>query len=246
MLQLQFTSIEIVIKSDNTLLIPFEMRIRAAATVFFCMKMRCDVSSVLALAHVCLRGQYGCWCSHWAEQEHVSPPQCGKTSPCLTGSLVETAVLYEQNQISAVSGRHGGTLFSPIGVWLLSCLCFIESIDHRFSLVSSLFPLASVSCLTLLLIIDTCTDRLTDGQTHKPQKQTESRHLHSQHRVEKLMGCSCSRLWLRSCVGKGIMTLNLRRGQTNHTGIFLFPMLPLLALHQLSMDFDESNFTTSS
>lgn len=167
-----------MIKSNNTLLIPFKNAHSSSSHGVFGVKVRRDVNAVLA---VCLGGQYSCWCSHWAKQEHVSPAQCGKTWPCSTGSLAEIAVLYEQNQISAVCRRHQGTLFSPIGVWLLSCLCFIESIDHCFSPVSSLFPLASVTCLTLLLIID--THRLTD--THKPQKQTESRHLHSQHHVEK-------------------------------------------------------------
>lgn len=111
----------------------------------FGVKVRCAVNAALALAHVCLRGQYGCWCSHWAQLEHVSLAQRGRTSPCSTG-LVEIAVLYEQNQISAVSSRHQGTLFSPIGIWLLSCLCFIESIDHCFSLV----PSSSRLCLILL------------------------------------------------------------------------------------------------
>lgn len=109
----------------------------------FGVKVRCAVNAVLASARVCLRGQYGCWCSHWAQPEHVSLAQRGKTSPCSTGSLVEIAVLYEQNQISAVSSRHQGALFSPIGIWLLSRLCFIESIDHRFSLV----PFSSRLCL---------------------------------------------------------------------------------------------------
>lgn len=138
-----------------------------------------------AVLAVCLRGQYSCWCSHWAEREHVSPAQCGKTWLCSTGSLVEIAVLYEQNQISAVCRRHQGTLFSPIGVWLLSCLCFIESIDHRFSRVSSLFPLASVTCLTLLLIIDTHTQTDRHTHTHTNLKNRLNRHLHSQHHVEK-------------------------------------------------------------
>lgn len=63
-----------------------------------------------------------------------------------------------------------GKFLHPSRARLFSRLCFIESIDHSFSLVPSLFLLASLSCLTLLLIIE-----YIHSHTHT-QKQTSKTH----------------------------------------------------------------------
>lgn len=66
-----------------------------------------------------------------------------------------------------------GDIFAPIAGWLFSPLCFIESIDHCFNLMPFPFLLASLSCLTLLLIIDTHTDTQTI-QTHCKYTPTQA------------------------------------------------------------------------
>lgn len=109
-------------------------------------------------------------------------------------------VVHEQKQILLSPADLREIVFAPIAGWLYSRLCFIESIDHSFSLVPSLFLLASLSCLTLLSIKHTHTDRSTN------LRNTLEAYTYTDNVVlkRKLMGCSCCRLWLRSCVGKGL------------------------------------------
>lgn len=107
-------------------------------------------------------------------------------------------VVHEQKQILLSPADLREIVFAPIAGWLYSRLCFIESIDHCFSLVPSLFLLASLSCLTSL------RDKHT--QTDTDLRNTLEAYTYTDNVVlkRKLMGCSCCRLWLRSCVGKGL------------------------------------------
>lgn len=107
-------------------------------------------------------------------------------------------VVHEQKQILLSPADLREIVFAPIAGWLYSRLCFIESIDHSFSLVPSLSLLAPLSCLTLLSNKHTHTDRSTN------LRNTLEAYTYTDNVVlkRKLMGCSCCRLWLRSCVGK--------------------------------------------
>lgn len=103
-----------------------------------------------------------------------------------------------------------------------SLVCVLLSLSIIVS-ARCLFPLASV--LSYLTLNHTQIDRLNhrqiDIQTHKPQKQTESRHLHSQHHVlKKVNWLQLLQAAVKELCRKGIMTLNLVRGQLNQTGIF--------------------------
>lgn len=102
-----------------------------------------------------------------------------------------------------------------------SPVCVLLSLSIIVSARCPLFPLASVTCLTLLLIIDTHTHTQTDRQTHTNLKNRLKVDTYTVNIMlkRKLMGCSSSRLVKELC-RKGIMTLNLMRGQTNHTGVF--------------------------
>lgn len=173
-----------------------------------------------AVLAVCLGGQYSCWCSHWAEQKHVSPAQCGKTWPCSTGSLVEIAVfLWTKPDFCCLQKTSGNFIFTHRR---LVALLFVFYWVYRSSFQPGVLSFSSRLCdLSYLTLNHRHTHTQTDRQTHTNLKNRLKVDTYTVNIMwkRKVMGCSSSRLVKELC-RKGIMTLNLMRGQTNHTGIF--------------------------
>lgn len=146
--------------------------------------------------------------------------QRGKTSPCSTGSFSwDCSSLWTKTRFLLSPADIRELYFHPSASGC-SLVCVLLSLSIIVT-ARCRFPLASV--LSYLTLNDTQTDGKTDRQTHKPQKQTESRHLHSQHRVEKKVN-GLELLWavVKELCRKRIKTLNLMCGQLNQTGIFFF------------------------
>lgn len=148
-------------------------------------------------------------------------PSVGKRRRVQLAPLVEIAVLYEQKpDFCCLQQTSGNFIFTHRH---LAALLFVFYWVYRSSLQPGAVFLSPLSCLTSLLMTHRRIERQTDRQTHKPQKQTESRHLHSQHRVEKKVN-GLELLWavVKELCRKRIKTLNLMCGQLNQTGIFFF------------------------